>query len=65
MKRMFVSLAAAMALLFVGAGCGSPKDNPEIHSPKVEKKYACPMKCATSDSPGKCPKCGMEMEERR
>ncbi len=28
-------------------------------------KYICPMGCATSDKPGKCPKCGMEMKERK
>jgi len=28
-------------------------------------KYACPMGCATSDKPGKCPKCGMEMKEKK
>lgn len=26
-------------------------------------KYACPMGCAESDKPGKCPKCGMQMKE--
>lgn len=24
--------------------------------------YACPMGCAHSDKPGKCPKCGMDMK---
>jgi len=28
-------------------------------------KYACPMGCATSDKPGKCPKCGMTMTEKK
>jgi len=26
--------------------------------------YACPMGCATSDKPGKCPKCKMEMKKQ-
>ncbi|MHB0995258.1 MAG: heavy metal-binding domain-containing protein [Elusimicrobiales bacterium] len=26
-------------------------------------KYTCAMKCVTADKPGKCPKCGMPMEE--
>ncbi|HNW45211.1 MAG TPA: heavy metal-binding domain-containing protein [Elusimicrobiales bacterium] len=30
---------------------------------KASKKYTCPMKCVISDKPGKCPKCGMPMEE--
>ena len=25
--------------------------------------YVCPMGCGSSDKPGKCPKCGMEMKE--
>ena len=28
-------------------------------------KYICPMGCATSDKPGKCPKCGMQMKENK
>lgn len=32
---------------------------------KAAKKYACPMGCATSDKPGKCPKCGMQMAEKK
>lgn len=27
------------------------------------KKYSCAMKCVEADKPGKCPKCGMPMEE--
>lgn len=27
------------------------------------RKYTCAMKCVTADKPGKCPKCGMPMEE--
>lgn len=32
---------------------------------KASRKYACPMKCAESDRPGKCPKCGMNMTEKK
>jgi len=32
---------------------------------KKVAKYACPMGCATSDKPGKCPKCGMTMTEKK
>ena len=36
------------------------------HAPKAAaKKYVCPMGCASSDKPGKCPKCGMEMKEQK
>jgi transcription initiation factor IIE alpha subunit len=30
---------------------------------KVVKKYVCTMDGATSNKPGKCPKCGMNMKE--
>jgi YHS domain-containing protein len=31
----------------------------------VKKKYACPVGCAESDKPGKCPKCGMDLVEKK
>ena len=27
--------------------------------------YVCPMGCAESDKPGKCPKCGMDLVEKK
>lgn len=33
--------------------------------PAKPAKYSCPMGCAASDKPGKCPKCGMEMKEKK
>ena len=32
---------------------------------RAGKKYICPMKCAESEKPGKCPKCGMTMQEKK
>jgi len=32
---------------------------------KKSPRYVCPMGCASSDKPGKCPKCGMEMTEKK
>ena len=55
-------IQAASAKEHSKAGC------PEEHgkkSAKASKKYACPMKCAESDKPGKCPKCGMNMTEKK
>ncbi|MDO8805809.1 MAG: heavy metal-binding domain-containing protein [Elusimicrobiota bacterium] len=41
--------------------------NPEKYLKKKQagrtRIYACPMGCARSDKPGKCPKCGMNMKE--
>ena len=42
--------------------------NPEKFLAKKKetgKRYACPMGCAESDKPGKCPKCGMNMTEKK
>jgi len=56
-------------LVVIGfAGCGqSPKavNNPNQATAKVKKSiYRCPMDSdVTSDKPGNCPKCGMEMEK--
>ncbi|MBU2572658.1 MAG: YHS domain-containing protein [Elusimicrobia bacterium] len=32
---------------------------------KKQAKYVCPMGCAQSDKPGKCPKCGMNLVENK
>lgn len=56
------NIQAASAKKHMKAGC------PEEHGKKeakASKKYACPMKCAESDKPGKCPKCGMNMTEKK
>lgn len=55
-------IQAASAKEHSKAGC------PEEHgkkAAKAAKKYACPMKCAEADKPGKCPKCGMNMTEKK
>lgn len=32
---------------------------------KLSKRYVCPMDGYQSDKPGKCPKCGMELKEKK
>ena len=44
------------------AGPGQKEGTKEA---KTSKKYVCPMGCAQSDKPGKCPKCGMQMTEKK
>jgi hypothetical protein len=34
-------------------------------SAKAAKKFVCPMGDYESDKPGKCPKCGMELKEKK
>jgi hypothetical protein len=31
----------------------------------MAKTYVCPMDGSTSDKPGKCPKCGMDLVEKK
>ncbi|GEM_PF-4033810 len=59
MKPIYSLLAI---LLLAIASCRDSSKN-GTPTPPPKKQYACPMKCATSDQPGQCPKCGMEMKE--
>lgn len=45
------------------AGCPGKKESGK--EAKASKKYVCPMNCAEADKPGKCPKCGMKMTEKK
>ena len=46
--------------------CGKNKGKQEAKA-KAAKKYICPMNCpgSESDKPGKCPKCGMPLVEKK
>ncbi len=55
-------IQAASAKEHSKAGC--PREHGKKEA-KAAKRYACPMKCAESGKPGKCPKCGMNMTERK
>lgn len=55
-------MQAASAREHRKAGCPEEHHKKEA---KASKKYVCPMGCAESDKPGKCPKCGMNMTERK
>ncbi|MDQ7773147.1 MAG: YHS domain-containing protein [Elusimicrobiales bacterium] len=54
---------------FCCPGCDkSFMKDPEKYAVKEKaaaKKYVCPMGCAESDKPGRCPKCGMDLVERK
>lgn len=41
------------------------KKKAEKKEAKAAKKYMCAMKCVETDKPGKCPKCGMPMTEKK
>lgn len=53
-------IQSASAREHKAAGAAKPAAKKEA---KAAKKYTCAMKCVVSDKPGKCPKCGMPMEE--
>lgn len=58
------------AYYFCCPGCDkSFMKNPEKYLHKKEaaadRKYVCPMGCAESPKPGKCPKCGMNLVEQK
>lgn len=54
-------IQAASAAEHKGTASG-PKQAGKKES-RAAKKYTCAMKCVVSDKPGKCPKCGMPMQE--
>ncbi|MBI2933382.1 MAG: hypothetical protein HYY16_17190 [Planctomycetes bacterium] len=66
MKTFIVGLTAGI-LVLASVGCGVPasKAGSGTAAPVAGKQYACPMGCATAPSPGNCPKCGMEMVEKK
>jgi hypothetical protein len=63
MKKAFVILSFAGLLL--GAACSSPASKETKEAAKPKGKYFCTMHPeVTSDKPGTCSKCGMELVER-
>ncbi|HBB66336.1 MAG: hypothetical protein A2X28_10980 [Elusimicrobia bacterium GWA2_56_46] len=49
---------------YAAAPAGEKKQAPKKEA-KKPAGYICPMGCTTSDKPGKCPKCGMNMKENK
>jgi hypothetical protein len=44
-------------------GCG--KSSPSNSSPASSQKIICPMDGAVRDTPGPCPKCGMDLPVKK
>ncbi|UCD83440.1 MAG: hypothetical protein JSU92_08985 [Deltaproteobacteria bacterium] len=40
-----------------------PETGEEAKTLEEKAEYTCQMECFISDGPGKCPKCGMDMEK--
>jgi hypothetical protein len=66
-KILMLSLClAAFSLTFSGCCSGEKKNENKETKAIAQAGYKCPMKCEgekTYDKPGKCPKCGMDLEK--
>jgi rubrerythrin len=62
-SKLVFPLIMITALASCGERSGSNKAVQEQE--EVQKMYICPMKCNSGPaaSPGKCPKCGTQMQE--
>jgi len=64
-------ISITMAFLMAGTGLfAQTKTNkdtaPAVKTQAVKKVYTCPMHAeVVSDKPGKCPKCGMTLVEKK
>jgi hypothetical protein len=69
MKTIKMFFAAAMLLLTISFASGQthPKDSTQKKMKTIPKKlYTCTMHPdVLSDKPGKCPKCGMDLVEKK
>jgi len=63
MKQLFI---VAMALLFAAPAGFAQQQKPVKKDTTQRKVYTCPMHPEViSDKPGKCPKCGMNLVEKK
>jgi hypothetical protein len=63
MKQLFV---VAIALLCAAPASFAQQQKPVKKDTTQHKTYTCPMHSeVTSDKPGKCPKCGMNLVEKK
>jgi len=73
MKKTLITFVAVAFISVFTISCNCERDEngkkiekTEVTDTKGDKKvtqYACEMKCETSEKPGKCSKCDMEMKE--
>jgi hypothetical protein len=67
--KMKLFIVCLTALTFTFAACHSQEKksaNTEQNSATANITYTCPMHPeVTSDKPGKCPKCGMDLVEKK
>ena len=62
MKKIFIISALFLSISAAFTACGNKENNTEQNGQTAE--YTCPMHPEVkSDKPGKCPKCGMDLEK--
>ena len=72
MKKFIITPLAILGLI----ACNNPAntdnksaskpDSTSVSKPATKEIYTCPMDTDVhSDKPGKCPKCGMELEKKQ
>jgi hypothetical protein len=60
-----VALVAAAGMIVTVTGCKGSSEQPAQKSEKVVQ-YTCPMHPdVVQEKPGKCPKCGMDLVEKK
>jgi len=68
-KRWIRSGAVAVALVIAllgGSGCSNSGSAKSPESSSQARQYTCPMHPeVVRDAPGKCPKCGMDLVEKK
>jgi len=62
MKKLAIAFVLAGLLLNISA-CNNSRNDKVTESKQAKNKatYYCPMDTSVSDTPGKCPKCGMKL----
>ena len=68
MKKNFLIVVFALFAVQMFNSCGgsTSKDKPATSKQVAEVKYTCPMHPEViTDKPGKCPKCGMALVEKK
>lgn len=66
MKKLTLLICTAIFVTALGAFTQtSPAPSPTATASAVDQKYTCPMHPeVVQDKPGKCPKCGMNLEPK-
>jgi Cu(I)/Ag(I) efflux system membrane fusion protein len=65
MKKAISSLVAVIVLSIAIASCGNKEHDRAEHNASSSEVYTCPMHPeVTSDKPGSCPKCGMDLVKK-